>query len=41
MILVDTFALIDFFRGMKSETVDKLEWVLQKAIPFGINSFIF
>jgi hypothetical protein len=41
MILVDTSVLIDFFKGMKSDPVEKLEWVLQKGIPFGINSFIF
>lgn len=41
MILVDTSVLIAFFRGTKSATVEKLEWVLQKGIPFGINPFIF
>ena len=41
MILVDTSVLIDFFRGTKSETAEKLEWVLEKGIPFGINSSIF
>lgn len=41
MILVDTSVLIDFFKGTKTETVEKLEWVLRKGIPFGINSFIF
>ncbi len=29
MVLVDTSVLIDFFKGVKRETVDKLEWVLQ------------
>jgi predicted nucleic acid-binding protein len=41
MILVDTSVLIDFFRGVEAETVRKLEQVLQRGIPFGINSFIF
>jgi predicted nucleic acid-binding protein len=41
MILVDTSVLIDFFRGTKNETAQKFEWVLQKGIPFGINSLIF
>jgi predicted nucleic acid-binding protein len=41
MILVDTSVLIDFFRGRKNETAQKFEWVLQKGIPFGINSLIF
>ena len=40
MILVDTSVLIDFFRGFKSEGSQKLETVLQRGIPFGINSFI-
>jgi predicted nucleic acid-binding protein len=41
MILVDTSVLISFFRGEKSEQVEKLAWVLRNDIPFGINSFIF
>jgi predicted nucleic acid-binding protein len=41
MILVDTSVLIDFFKGVKNEAAEKLEWVLRKGIPFGINSFIF
>lgn len=41
MILVDTSVLIDFLKGMKNEPAQKLQWVLEKSIPFGINSFIF
>ena len=41
MILVDTSVLIDFFRGVRGEAVEKLERVLETAVPFGINSFIF
>lgn len=41
MILVDTSVLIDFFKGFKTEGSRKLETVLQRGMPFGINSFIF
>ncbi|MFW6128760.1 MAG: PIN domain nuclease [Candidatus Aminicenantaceae bacterium] len=40
MILVDTSVLIDFFKGFKTEATRKLKTVLQRGIPFGINSFI-
>jgi predicted nucleic acid-binding protein len=40
MILVDTSVLIDFFKGFKTEGSQKFETVLQRGIPFGINSFI-
>ena len=41
MILVDTSALIQFLRGANSESSKKLGVVLQRKIPFGINSVIF
>jgi len=40
VILVDTSVLIDFFKGAKTEGSRKFESVLQRGIPFGINSFI-
>jgi predicted nucleic acid-binding protein len=40
MILVDTSVLIDFFKGAKTEGSRKFDMVLQRGIPFGINSFI-
>ena len=40
MILVDTSVLVDFFKGLKTEGSQKFETVLQRGIPFGINSFI-
>lgn len=40
MILVDTSVLIDFFKGVKTEGSRKFDMVLQRGIPFGINSFI-
>jgi predicted nucleic acid-binding protein len=41
MILVDTSVLIDFFKGFKTEGSRKFQTVLQRGMPFGINSFIF
>jgi predicted nucleic acid-binding protein len=41
MILVDTSVLIHFFKGANSEGSKKLTGVLQRRIPFGINSLIF
>ena len=41
MILVDTSVLIDFFKGVKNEATQKFEGILQRGIPFGINSLIF
>lgn len=40
MILIDTSVLIDFFKGVKTEGSLKFEMILQRGIPFGINSFI-
>jgi predicted nucleic acid-binding protein len=41
MILVDTSVLIHFFKGIDSESSRKFSTVLQRGIPFGINSLIF
>jgi len=41
MILVDTSVLIYFFKGVDSESSRKFRIVLQRGIPFGINSLIF
>lgn len=41
MILVDTSVLIHFFKGVDSESSRKFRIVLQRGIPFGINSLIF
>jgi predicted nucleic acid-binding protein len=41
MILADTSVLIDFLKGSKTESGEKLKSILQQGIPFGINSFIF
>src|SRR4030042_6985111 len=41
MILVDTSVLIHFFKGVESESSRRFKIVLQREIPFGINSLIF
>lgn len=41
MILVDTSVLLDFFKGSRNESSQKFRMVLEKGIPFGINSFIY
>jgi predicted nucleic acid-binding protein len=41
MILVDTSVLIHFFKGVDSESSRKFKIVLQRGIPFGVNSLIF
>ena len=41
MILVDTSVLIYFLKGVESEGSQKFRTVLQRGIPFGINSLIF
>jgi predicted nucleic acid-binding protein len=41
MILVDTSVLIRFFKGAQSEKSRKFSTILQRRMPFGINSLIF
>jgi len=41
MILVDTSVLIQFLKGTNSEGCNKFIHVLQRKVPFGINSLIF
>jgi predicted nucleic acid-binding protein len=41
MILVDTSVLIHFFKGTSGEGAKRFGLVLQREIPFGINSLIF
>ncbi len=41
MILVDTSVLIQFFKGSKNGGAKKFTIVLERNIPFGINSLIF
>ena len=41
MILVDTSVLIDFFKGIKNESVSCLKDVIKQQIPFGITSIVY
>ncbi len=41
MILIDTSVLINFFKGVQSQSTEKFRSVLMQKIPFGINSFIY
>jgi len=41
MILVDTSVLIHFLKGVDTESSRRFSIVLQRGIPFGINSLIF
>ena len=41
MILVDTSVLIHFLKGVDNENSRKFSIILQRGIPFGINSLIF
>jgi len=41
MILVDTSVLIHFFKGIDNKSNRKFKIVLQRGMPFGINSLIF
>jgi predicted nucleic acid-binding protein len=41
VILVDTSVLIDFFKGVHHQKIQAFRTILQRGIPFGINSFIY
>lgn len=41
MILVDTSVLIDYFKGIENDSIQKFNLILKKGIPFGINHFIY
>jgi predicted nucleic acid-binding protein len=41
MILVDTSVFIHFFKGVDSDGSRKFRMVMERGIPFGINSLIF
>ncbi len=40
-VLVDTSVLIDYLGGRNSNAARTLQRILDEAIPFGINSFIY
>lgn len=41
MILVDTSVLIDYFKGIQNHATNKLQFIFDSGIPFGINSLIY
>ena len=41
MVLVDTSALIDFLKGVKNVSTDKLNEIIELQIPFGITGHIY
>lgn len=41
MILVDTSVLIDYFKGIENPVSEKLQFILDSGMPFGITSFIY
>jgi predicted nucleic acid-binding protein len=41
VILVDSSVLIDFFKGAHHKKTQAFRTILQRSIPFGINSFIY
>ena len=41
MILVDTSVLIDYLKGTENSAAEKLQELLDRSVPFGINSFIY
>ena len=41
MVLVDTSVLINFFKGVKNEKVDKLNEIISSRIPYGICNLVY
>jgi len=41
MILVDTSVLIDYLKGSDNSSVRALDSIIDHAIPYGINDFIY
>jgi predicted nucleic acid-binding protein len=41
MVLVDTSVLIDYLRGTNNTATRSFQYILDKTIVFGINSFIY
>ena len=41
MILVDTSVLINYLKDQKTEAVEQFEYILDKSLPYGINTFIY
>ena len=41
MILVDTSVLINYLKDQKTKAVEHFEDILDKSLPYGINTFIY
>ena len=41
MILVDTSVIINYLKDQKTEAVEQFEYILDKSLPYGINTFIY
>ncbi len=41
MILVDTSVLIGYLKGSEGDVYEKLDEIIDKGIPFGINVYIY
>ena len=41
MILVDTSVIINYLKDQKTEAVEQFEYILDKNLPYGINTFIY
>ena len=41
MILVDTSVIINYLKDQKTEAVEQFEYILDKKLPYGINTFIY
>lgn len=41
MIIVDTSIWIGYFKGIKSVLYDKMDFIIDNDIPYGINSHVY
>ena len=41
MVLVDTSILIDFLRGAENAAVERFQYILDNAVPFGISPLTY
>jgi len=41
MILVDTSILIDFFKGSKNASCEKMNYIIVNEIPYGICNYVY
>jgi predicted nucleic acid-binding protein len=41
VIIVDTSVLIGYFKGIKTSPYDKMDFIIDNDIPYGINTHIY